>query len=94
MSCNKYILIGHAVDFAEVSEILSQNREVVYLDYDMKTWESVGRKITIKQYDEMASNWSEYQQGTFFVDAQIVKNRGAFSIAKGKYDFWMINRVI
>ena len=97
MSRDKYILIGHSIDFEDVGEALTQNREVVYFDYDEKTWEDVGRKITISQYDEMTAdwkNWEKYRYGTFFADVQVIKNGGVNSIPKGKYDFWLVDRVI
>lgn len=94
MNNYNYILIGKVVGFDEVGELLSQNREVVHLAFDENTWEEIGVRITPKKYDEMANDWKKYHDDTFFADAQIIKNGGTISIPKGKYDFWLIDRVI
>ena len=93
MNNYNYILIGKAVGFDEVGELLSQNREVIHIAFDENSWDEYGKKLTTKNYDKMMSNYWKYINETFFVDYQVVKNGGNISIPRGKYDFWFVDRV-
>ena len=47
MSHDKYLLVGHAVAFADVGEVLAQGRKVIMLDFDENTWEEIGVRLIL-----------------------------------------------
>lgn len=94
MSHDKYLLVGHAVAFADVGEVLAQGRKVIMLDFDENTWEEIGVRITPEVYDKMVCDWDKYKDREAFADAILFKNRETISLDKGKYDFWFVDKVV
>ena len=84
-------------DYKEAYNFLKENKKVINIKCDQKTFGLNGEILTLKNYDEKFSNYLKYDHNyspVLYCDVQCFKNGSTINLKKGEYEVGIIQQII
>ena len=82
----KVIFGKYTYRLEDVCKAMEENRKVLMIYEDAKTWASYGKEVTSEMLDNMVSNWNEYDGNyNFYIDYFLLDNFSEVELPAGEY---------
>lgn len=91
----KVIFGKYTYKLKDVGKAMDENRKVLMIYEDAKTWERYGKEVTVEMLDDMVSNWREYDEKyNFYIDYFILDNFSEVELPAGEYSIEMGVKIV